>query len=318
MVDFLGVQISFATLSLWISLWGIVVGLFIFNLTRKGKENNNITLRLQMDEAKKYKMSQTMSKTRYGKFYQKNLASFFGEDTFLGKISSKLIENPHDLDRKLKLIESDMSVEEFSSIKVMTLISGLIMAISGLLLNLGTVFSIGGVLLIIISFYLEEKLVNEKIKERTISIERGLPNFLDLLYSACKTGHTITEALMKVSTKYTGVISDEFNKTMIEFKSNGGNFPLAINNMADRNNIESLTNVLFDILISYSKGDDKIIETIQQEAETMREIVNAEIDEQANKKSTELMVPMILFLFAPLLAFILLPFLSQFTAIMGS
>ena len=104
---------------------------------------------------------------------------------------------------------------------------------------------------------------------------------------------------------------------MIDFKSNGGNFKKAMENMIERNDVESLTNVISDILISYEKGDDKIIETLQEEAEAMREIVNADIDEQANKKTTTLMIPMMIAFFLPIMIFLLLPMLSQFMEVMG-
>lgn len=317
MVEFLGFQISFTTVAIWAALWMICLCLWVMSL--KNKElNNDVTERLELDDAKKYMMEKKEFKSKYGKFYKKNVKGLFQEGSFFSKIGINLVPNPGIMEKKLEVVGSDLTVEEYVSIKVLSLIGGTLLVAFGVLFNMNTIILGVGAMVLLISFGLEEQLVGAKFKQRKVEIERGLPNFLDLLYSACKTGHTVTEGIKKVSTKYTGVISDEFNLAMINFKSNGGDFKSAMEEMMDRNNSEPLTNVLSDILISYEKGDDQIIETIRQEALSMREIVNAEIEEQANKKATSLLFPMLIFFFMPLLAFILIPLLSQFTALMGA
>lgn len=318
MINFLGFEISFTTIAIWATLWGCCVAIWIMSLRKKDYSNNDIVKRLSLDEGRKFMLNNKKYKGKYGQIYENNISKLFREDSFFDKIGQQLVPNSYDMERKLNLVGSDLTVEEFISIKVLSLIIGLGLILLGVALNSNLVFIGIGALSVIISFGLEEQIVGEKIKKRTILIERGLPNFLDLLYSACKTGHTITEGIMKTSSKYPGLISDEFNRAMIEFKTNGGDFRQALENMMDRNDIESLTNVLSDILISYEKGDNQIIETIKSEGKNMRDIVNAEIEELANKKTTTLIIPMLIFEFVPTMLFVLIPLLSQFTALMGS
>lgn len=315
MVEFLGFKISFIAIAVLASLWGVLVGLFIVSLTKRENENNIID-RLNMDDARQYIREKGSYKTSYGRFYNKNISHLFKEDSLFGKIASALVPNTRDIERKLSLINSDITVEEFVSIKVLSLVIGVLMVIIGFIANMNYVVIGVGALLAIISMGLEEQVYGEKIKKRNIEMERGLPNFLDLLYSACKSGHTVTEGIIKVSSKYNGVVADEFNKAMVEFKGNGGNFKAAMEHLMDRNDIDALSNVVSDILIAYEKGDAQIVNTIKQEAVSMREIVNAQIEEQANKKATGLLIPMMIFFFMPLLAFILIPMLSQFVTMM--
>lgn len=317
MIDFLGIEITFKAVAGLCGLWIVVLGLWISNLRKTNDRVQDINLKINgSNEATKYISQKKTPKTKYGNFYKNNLSKLFKEDTLLSKIAKMLVPNTSDVERKLILVKSDMSVEEFVSIKVLALVVGALFLMCSVLFGLNKIVLIIGILTIFIGLALETQIFGDKIKKRTIQIERDLPNFLDLLYSSCKTGHTITEAIKKVSTKYIGTVADEFNEAMVEFKGNGGDFKEAMENMMERNNIESLTNVLSDILISYEKGDEQIVDTIKEEAEAMREIVNTEIDEQANKKSTSLMLPMMLFFFAPLMLFLLLPLLSQFTSLM--
>ena len=317
MLNFLGFEISFQTMGLISGIWFICLCLWFFNLNKKDISKNDISEKISTNEAINYKVSKS-KQTKYGKFYKENLSGFFSENSLLYKLSQILVPEPLIVERKLKLVDSEMSTEEFISIKSLTFVGGTLILLISLIFNLGSIVLLIGGALLGISFAFGDIVFGDKIKKRKIEIERNLPNFLDLLYSACRSGHTITEGIRKVSSKYSGLVSEEFNKAMIEYEGNGGNFKEALNSLAERNDIDSLSNVLSDILISYEKGDDAIIETLKQEAVSMRDIVNSEVEEQANKKSTTLLLPMMIFFFVPILMLVLIPLVSQFMSVMGS
>lgn len=314
MITIAGFTITYQTLALIAGIWGCAVGLLVLYI-RKPK-TQEITNRLQgLEETEKYFIEHYKYKTKYGRFYGKYLKSAFDNpNSIFYKISEELKVNPYELERKLKLVKSDLTVEEYISIKILGLMLG------GFITFIGTIKSFTvlyvGIAVLMFSIFLDKILLDDKLKKREKIIERELPNFLDLLYSACAAGHTITEAIQKVSTKYAGICAEEFNAAMVETKGNGGDFRRAMENMMERNNVEALSNVVSDILISYDKGDEKIIETLKNEAEQMREIVNANIEEIANRKSSTLVIPMIFFSFGPLFAFMLIPLFAQFKAVM--
>jgi tight adherence protein C len=97
---------------------------------------------------------------------------------------------------------------------------------------------------------------------------------------------------------------------VVETRARGGQWKRAMENMAFRNEIEQLTDVVSDILISYEKGTP-ITETLQKEAKMMRSIKNAQIQEEARRLNVKMLIPMAIFSFLPLLFLMLAPMLIQ-------
>lgn len=317
MIEIFGFGLSFLGFSVLAGLWATLSILALQGL-KKGKfrKGDDIKARITNDEAEMYLYTKNKRNTKYGNFYEKNLSKAFRRNTLLGNLGASLVPNPEEIERQLKLVGKDMTVEEFISIKVVALIAGASFLLTGFVMEFQTVLMVLGGLFLLIGFALEEQFFGDKVKKRDMQIERGLPNFLELLHSACVSGHTITEGIIKVSSKYQGLVAEEFNRAMIDFKGNGGDLKQALHLMAERNDNDALTNVVSDILIAYEKGDDQIISTLKAEAEMMRAIVSEEIEAAANKKSSTLILPMMGFFFVPLMAFILLPMFAQFMVMM--
>lgn len=318
MIELFGFQLSFAGFSFLAGLWATLSILTIQGI-RRGRfiKENDITSRITNDEGEIYIYNTTKRTSAYGKLYEKNLKHVFKKGSFLEKLGTSLVPDSAQIERQLRLVGKDMTVEEFISIKVVSLIVGVSFLLSSALMNFQIPMLVFGGLFTLISIGLEEQFFGDKIKKRDVAIERGLPNFLELLYSACVSGHTITEGIIKVSSKYQGIVADEFNKAMIDFKGNGGDLKQALVLMAERNDNDALTNVVSDILIAFEKGDDQIIDTLKAEADMMRAIVSEQIEEQANKKATTLIIPMMVFFFMPLMVFVLVPLLAEFLVMMG-
>lgn len=317
MITIFGIELSYRIIAFFA---GLSVSLIVVTIQLINKPKDEVLMdKLQgnMEEAQKYFYDQHSYKTRYGKFYSKHLKPFFDEDGVFSQLVAALKIDPYDVDRKLTLIKSDFTAEEFISIKILSLLIGICMMFLGFLSYTYVIMFIG-----LAVFYMgvagfERVMILSKLEKRKREFIHSLPNFLDLLYSACKAGHTITEALKKVSTKYNGVVAEDFNLTMVETQGNGGNFRKAMEDMSERNNIEPLTDVISDILIAFEKGDDQIINTLKDEAFQMRDIVNSQNEEIANRKSATMIFPILLFSFIPLFALILVPMFSQFNIMLG-
>lgn len=306
-------EISTKTIAILSGILVALVAIIIQILKRPAEEKLVDRFQGNMETSQKFFYEKTTYKTKYGKFYGRYLRDYFrNENGILYKLVQAMKLDPNEIDRKLNLVKSDFTVEEFISIKILAFIIGGIMLVFGLLTSAFAVLVIGFVLFYLGIAGFDKILIDSKLKRRNKLFERSLPNFLDLLYSACKVGHTITEGIIKVSTKYNGIVADEFKKCMVDMKGNGGNFRNAMEDMANRNNIESLSDVVSDIVIAFEKGDEQIINVLKDEANYMRELVNAEFEETANKKSATLILPMLIFSFAPIFAFILIPLFSQF------
>lgn len=317
MIYILGFEISYFSFSFLVGLW-VVMAVLGFQGIRAGKfiKKGNIKKRITTNEVEQYLQEQEERSSRYGQFYSKNLSNHFKDGSILSQIGRNIVPDTYNIKRQLDVVGKDVTVEEFISMKVLSILFGVSFLGTGMIFGMNKFLLGVGALLLLLGLTLEEQLFGEKIKKRNKELERGLPNFLDLLHSASLSGHTITEAIIKVSSKFDGLVATEFNKAMIDFKGNGGDLKEALNNMAERNGNEALSNVIADILIAYEKGDDQIIETLKAEANMMRELVSADADERANRKASSLLLPMMVFFFMPLMAFILLPMFAQFVTMM--
>lgn len=258
------------------------------------------------------------SDTAYGKFHK----SF---------IKPRLLKHPNSQQSLSKLLGIDMeqldrdileaglqdkfTVEEIISLRLLSLTAMLIFV--GMGLSLGTMpLIILGVIAYMMGTFIPRYTIDRKIKERREAIERTLPNFLDLLKSVTEAGLVIQEAINKVSSRLKGPLAEEFRSVMIETKATGGQWRKAMENMAFRNDIESLSNVVSDILITYEKGTS-IVDTLEKEANAMKELRNMSVQEKAKGLSIKLIIPMALFIFFPILILMASPMAIGFMEVMG-
>lgn len=309
MVSLLGFNISFKAIAFLSAVWVVVLGLWIISKISSKYSTNSIKDKIGINTPI------NNSKNKYSDFYQQNISNLFHEDSILSKIGKIIVPDSNEVARKLKAADVQMTAEEFVSIKVLLLVVGGAIGLFGLIVNNNMVLVIG-ILGIVLSFLLDNQIYGDKLKKRKEAMQSDLPNFLDMLYSACRTGHTVPKAIEKVSAKYPGVVSDEFNRAMVECKSNGGNFVEAMESLVARNDMPELTNCVSNIVIAYQKGDGDIVNVVKQEAESIRINSTLKFKEMVGRKQNTLLLPMMVFFLIPIMAMILLPFLSQILAIM--
>lgn len=319
MIQIGSIAISYRCISILIAIWFLCLAVFVCNI-KKAEKASKLRDRLNMGNmsaATQYLLNKNKAKNNFGAFYDEHLNKAFKEGSFLNKISSILVPNTEQIAKNLNIINSTMRVEEFVAIKVIGLLAGTLMVILGLILNKNILLLVVGFICILVGALLENQVFGDKLKKRDKEINRNLPDFLNLLYSSCKAGHTTIESIQKVSEKYPGVLSEEFKLALIETKSNGGNLKEAINTLIARNENENFLSVLSDISISLEKGNSQIINTFKQESEIVRAQTKNRIEKEKNQKSTVLLFPMMIFFFAPALATPLIPLMYRFLAVLG-
>jgi tight adherence protein C len=252
------------------------------------------------------------SDTAYGKFYAKYFKPYFDKNpAMLQKLSQMLGLNMELLDAQIKRakLENTITPEEVLSLKLIGW-GGLIafMFLGFMSVNLSLMFL--GIVVYVCGGVLPQRIITKKIEERKQQIIKELPNFLDLLKCVTDAGLGIQEAIEKVCKRTKGPVAEEFQSVVVETRARGGQWKRAMENMAFRNEIEQLTDVVSDILISYEKGTP-ITETLQKEAKMMRSIKNAQIQEEARRLNVKMLIPMAIFSFLPLLFLMLAPMLIQ-------
>lgn len=255
--------------------------------------------------------------------------SFYGKKIYGPYVRPYLSRNPDLLQRLSRLLglnqeqmaaklvmagmDKTVTAEEILSMKILATIG--FVAFMLMALTLDSTFAVLGFLVYIIGAFMPSRLLDQKAAQKREQIEHELPDFLDLLKSVTESGQDLMTAITKVTARMRGPLADEFQKMMIENRTNGGNWKLAMENMAQRNDIESLTGVISDILIAVERGTP-ISQVLEKEAVTMRQLRNTRLQEKAKAMTVKLLFPMILFCLFPLLVLMLGPLLMQFMSSM--
>lgn len=307
------------------SIYGLLVGIFVFMLGR--------TIISYREEARRFRLAERLyntqeaeiaailqeeqyNNTRYGRFYRAYIAPQFQRNPQLPQKIARLLQvDMEKLDIKIREARMDnkISVEEILSMKVIGLCGGLLFVFLGVAsgtINLN--FLVIGLILYYFGNIFPQRMLENKITQRKKEIMLSLPDFLDLLKSVTEAGLSIQEALTKVTARTKGALADEFRGVIVETKASGGQWRLAMENMAFRNDIDALSDVVSEILISYEKGTP-ISETLGKQASVMRQLRNNSIQEQARKLSIKMIIPMAIFSFLPFLILMLTPMIIEFT-----
>ncbi|MDD2626960.1 MAG: type II secretion system F family protein [Candidatus Methanomethylophilus sp.] len=299
-------------ISLLLALFVILIG---FNMISDKTKKLKLEERLNSSETEELQAileeSQT-SNTLYGKFYRSYLKPQFDRNpSLMGKTANRFGVNLNGLDRKLKTTKMDkkISKEEFISLKLLGFIGLVIFLVLGFIAG-NPSFILIAIMCYLLGCFCPQFMLDQNMRKRQDTIEEELPDFLDLVKSVTEAGMGIQEAIIKVTQKTSSVLSDEFALVMAETKSTGESWAKAMENMAVRNNIDSLYNVISNILISYERGTP-ITEVLEKEADAMRHLKNSKNQEKAKSLSIKLLIPIAFFSFIPMLVLLLAPMLIQ-------
>lgn len=258
------------------------------------------------------------SNTKYGQFYGSYIKPYFDRNPVLFEKLIKMLGIDLDkIEQKIReaKMEKQITKEEIASMKMLGTAGAIMFFLLGAGLS-NTAFILLGILSYLLGGFVPIAVLDQKIKQRKEAIEKELPDFLDLLKSVTEAGLVIQEAIVKITERMNTPLAEEFKMVMAETKANGGQWRVAMENMAFRNNIDSLSDVVSDILISYEKGTS-ITETLEKEANAMRQLRNFKCQERAKGLSVKLIIPMAIFSFFPLLILLLAPMLIEMVRSMG-
>lgn len=296
----------------------IFVGFYIRD-RKKPKKINNLSKVINQGKFDSINRDNTDTKP-YMRFMQEHLTEERQKRVipFLGIKPDQL-----QADLELTGMDSSTSVTQIIFSSIIGLIGGLIFGGYGVISYLSTksnfsivMITIGGLLFYILKV-MPTANIQKQILLRKEEIERRMPEFLELLSSITASGLNISEALNKVCFNSVGVIEREFSKVLLESKLNGGDWRKAMEDMAFKNDIEILSDVISDILISHEKGTP-ISSVLKQTADTARKLKINAILEKAKKLSVKIIIPMVIFNFLPIMVLFMLPLIWQFTQVMGS
>jgi tight adherence protein C len=172
--------------------------------------------------------------------------------------------------------------------------------------------------LIIIS-NLPKTWLRRRVRIRTNSIRKALPDALDMLSVCADAGLGFDQSLQRISTSWDNILAREFSRVVTEMGM-GVSRKNALRNLADRTAVPELSSFVAVILQSDQLGMS-ITQTLHAQAKQMRIERRFRAQEQARKMPLKMLFPLILLIFPSMFAVILgpmIPVLGElFAAIMS-
>lgn len=156
-------------------------------------------------------------------------------------------------------------------------------------------------------------MLSRKIAARKLSIQKDLPDVLDLLTVSVEAGLGFDGALAKLAEKMKGALVDEFNRVLQEIRM-GVTRRDALHAMGARCGVQDLS-LFTTSLVQADQLGVSIGNVLRMQSATMREKRRQRAKEMAMKAPVKMLIPMILFIFPTIFIVLLGPAVIQ---MMGS
>ncbi len=157
--------------------------------------------------------------------------------------------------------------------------------------------------------FLPRLILKQQVAKRQKQIVRALPDVLDLLTVSVKAGLGFDSALMKVTDKMKGPLSDELSKVLHEIKV-GVLRKDALRSMAIRTGVNDLQSFVGTIIQADQLGVS-ISNVLQLQSDSLRERRRQTAEEAGMKAPVKMLFPLILFIFPTLFIVLLGPAVLQ-------
>ncbi len=173
---------------------------------------------------------------------------------------------------------------------------------------------IGGIIFItllgfIISSFLPDFYINQKIKNRYKQALRELPDFLDLLTVCLEAGLGFDASLSKVIAKSNGILYSEFHICLEEIRL-GKTRKEALGGIKERLAFDELKSLINNILQAEKLGIG-MVQVLRIKSQEEREKRKQRAEEEAMKAPIKILFPLVLFIFPSIFIVLLGPALIQ-------
>ena len=240
-------------------------------------------------------------------FYLKVYSAFFG------------IKEPEDVAIKLGLnIEKYYKNCQLTRTRpnakrlIVNTIYGFAAFLVSILLSLlvSPVFAALGVFLFFYLVFFEQQRLNSKAEEMKEQVAAELPRFLDILQTELIVGLPIETSIYIICEKFDSLISREFLEALNEMELGISGWQQALEKVAAKYDIETLSDFVLDVSTSYMKGVS-ITDSVVRKTKEVKEPHLLNIKERAGKATNTMLIPMAIFQFIPLIVLIMFPTMIQ-------
>lgn len=172
------------------------------------------------------------------------------------------------------------------------------------------VFAALGVFLFFYLVFFEQQRLNSKAEEMKEQVAAELPRFLDILQTELIVGLPIETSIYIICEKFDSLISREFLEALNEMELGISGWQQALEKVAAKYDIETLSDLVLDVSTSYMKGVS-ITDSVVRKTKEVKETHLLNIKERAGKATNTMLIPMAIFQFIPLIVLIMFPTMIQ-------
>ena len=172
------------------------------------------------------------------------------------------------------------------------------------------VFAALGVFLFFYLVFFEQQRLNSKAEEMKEQVAAELPRFLDILQTELIVGLPIETSIYIICEKFDSLISREFLEALNEMELGISGWQQALEKVAAKYDIETLSDFVLDVSTSYMKGVS-ITDSVVRKTKEVKETHLLNIKERAGKATNTMLIPMAIFQFSPLFVLIMFPTMIQ-------
>lgn len=172
------------------------------------------------------------------------------------------------------------------------------------------VFAALGVFLFFYLVFFEQQRLNSKAEEMREQVATELPRFLDILQTELIVGLPIETSIYIICEKFDSLISREFLEALNEMELGISGWQQALEKVAAKYDIETLSDFVLDVSTSYMKGVS-ITDSVVRKTKEVKETHLLNIKERAGKATNTMLIPMAIFQFIPLIVLIMFPTMIQ-------
>lgn len=228
------------------------------------------------------------------------------KEEFIRKIHNK--KHVENTIKKVKLLGVDNNIDPYNLMTNRLITSVIIFCISLYVFEKGYIMA---PLITIIYYYLFTKsTLNDKIKKRTITLEKEAMHFFEVLTLSLETGRNLVSAIEVTINNVNGTLSREFKKAYDEIAF-GKSLTEALQGMQERIPSETINNMLLSLTQANLYGNS-IIENLYMQIDYLREKRKLEVKGRISKVPVLISVISVLFFIPLLLILILGPILLDY------
>lgn len=197
---------------------------------------------------------------------------------------------------------------------ILILFAGIFIFLITFLMDMDVIVSlcivIIAMLLCVIVLEGEKKKAENASKKARESIVEEMPRFLDLVESALFIGMPVESALMLAAESVPGILSEELIKAADEATTTEKSWQESLDDVANKYNVDVLTNFVLDVTTSYKKGIN-IYESVVRQNVLAKQAKMMEVEARASKTKTVVLLPVAIFKLVPIILVFLFPVIEM-------